>query len=201
MLGRLVVPCAVLLALAGCASSNPALYSLDGRPGPVRAGPHRLVVVHGVNIPRYLERLEIVRSSGQTRLRVSGNDWWGEPLRAMLRRVLIANLSQRLPNSDVLADDSPIASRPDAEVEVEVQRFDQDPTGPVVFVGYAAVTQGGRQRPLQRLRFDVPTVADTTQAQVQAMSAALGQVANVVAAALASQNAVTVSAPKGAARR
>lgn len=211
------------LLVAGCASPSPDLYSLEPRPGAVRTGPvlasarearqtgtqtgaRRVIVVRGVGLPRYLEREEIVRSAGGTRLHVAGNDWWGEPLRAMLRRVLVADLAQRLPGADVLADEGPIAAHPDAEVEVDVQRFDRDPggrdpggrdaggrdpdgrdpDGPVLLDGYAAVTAGpGRPRTLDRLRLGVPVAASTTKAQVDAMSAALGQVAGIIAGRLA----------------
>ncbi len=167
--------------LKGCASSNPNLYSLDLRPGPVREGVRRMVVVRGVGLPRYLDREEIVRAAGGVRLRVAQNDWWGEPLRVMLRRVLAADLAQRLPSADVLGEGGPIAARPDAEVEVDVQRFDRSPGGSVVFEGYASITGPGRPRALDRLHVEVPVRADTTEAQVDAMSTALGQVADVIA--------------------
>ena len=208
----MVLP-SLLLALlpGGCASPSPSLYSLEPRPGAVhagavlaRAGPgtrtgaqtgaRRVVVVRGVGLPRYLEREEVVRSAGNARLRVAENDWWGEPLRAMLRRVLVADLAQRLPSADVLADEGPVAARPDAEVEVDVQRFDPDapgqdapgqPGGPVVLDGYAAVAAGpGRARTLDRLHLSAPMAAGTTKAQVDAMSAALGQVADIIAGRL-----------------
>ena len=218
MLRRESRPAAALLALApvllpilllgGCASPSPNLYSLEPRPGAVHPGPvltspvlasgptrlhaavRQVVVVRGVGVPRYLEREEIVRGAGGTRLRVAGNDWWGEPLRVMLRRVLVADLAQRLPGADVLADEGPIAAHPDAEVEVDVQRFDRDaeggdPGGPVLLEGYAAVTGPGRPRTLDRLRLQAPVAADTTKAQVDAMSTALGQVADIIAGRLA----------------
>ena len=121
-----------------------------------------MVVVRGVGLPRYLDREEVVRAAGGARLRVAENDWWGEPLRAMLRRVLVADLAQRLPGADVLADEGPVAGRPDAEVEVEVQRFDRGPGGPVVFEGYAAVTGPGGTRVLDGLRADAPVGAEVT---------------------------------------
>lgn len=169
------------LLLGSCASSNPNLYSLALRPGPVREGVRRTVVVRGVVLPRYLDREEVVRAAGGVRLRVAQDDWWGEPLRVMLRRVLAADLAQRLPSADVLGDEGPVAGRPDAEIEVDVQRFDRSPGGPVVFEGYAAVTGPGRPRTLDRLRAEVPVGADTTEAQVDAMSTALGQAADAIA--------------------
>jgi len=204
------------LLLEGCASSSPDLYSLELRPGAVHAGPvlagpvlasarrvrqtggqiggqtgaRRVVVVRSVGLPRYLEREEIVRAASGTRLRVAGNDWWGEPLRAMLRRVLVADLAQRLPGADVLADEGSIAAHADAEVEVDVQRFDRDagaddPGGLILLDGYAATTGPGRPHTLDRLRLSVPVAAGTTKAQVDAMSAALGQVADTIAGRLA----------------
>ncbi len=171
--------------LDGCASSSPNLYSLEPRPGPARTGRHQLVVVRGVGLPRYLDREEIVRVAGGARLRVAENDWWGEPLRAMLRRVLVADLAQRLPGADVLADEDTVATHPNAEVELDVQRFDRGPDGPVVFEGYVAVTGLGRRRNLERLHVETPVSTDTTKAQVDAMSTALGQVADAVALRLA----------------
>ena len=198
--------------LEGCASSSPDLYSLELRPGAVHAGPvlagpvlasarragqtggqtgaRRVVVVRSVGLPRYLEREEIVRAASGTRLRVAGNDWWGEPLRAMLRRVLVADLAQRLPGADVLADEGPIAAHADAEVEVDMQRFDRDagaddPGGLILLDGYAATMGPGRPHTLDQLRLSVPVAAGTTKAQVDAMNAALGQVADTVAGRLA----------------
>ena len=207
------------LLAAGCASPGPDLYSLEPRPGGVHPGPvlaspvlageparlqaatqsglRRVIVVRGVGLPRYLERDEIVRAAGGSRLRVAGNDWWGEPLRVMLRRVLVADLAQRLPGADVLADEGPIAAHPDAEVEVDVQQFDSkasgrdagDPGGPMLLDGYAAVIPAGIgpgwPRTLDQLHLNVPMAAGTTKAQVDAMSTALGQVADAVAGRLA----------------
>ncbi len=191
MKARILAPYALAALLAGCASADPALYTLQPRPGAARVAPYAsagktarpIVVVHSIELARYLERDEIVRSSEQVRLIVSRFDWWGEPLPAMLRRVLIDDIAQRLPNADVLADNSPIAAHANAEIQVAVQRFDGNGAGQVVFVGYAQVTRDGKPV-LDRLRFNVPTAAATVKDQVEAMSAALGQVADAVASRL-----------------
>src|SRR5689334_6574008 len=97
---------ALLIALvpAACASPNPSLYTLGVVPGPVTSGPSRMIEVRTVAIARYLERSQIVRSSEDYRLEVMGNDWWGEPLDAMLTRVLVQDLTQRLPRCTVFGD-------------------------------------------------------------------------------------------------
>lgn len=178
-------PIPLMILLVGCASPSPDLYSLDMQPGPVRAGGRQVIVVRGVSVPRYLEREQVVRAAGGTRLRMSENDWWSEPLRVMLRRVLAADLAQRMPGADVLSDGGSIAAHPDAEVTVDLQRFDGSLGGPVILEGYAAVTGPERVRAMERLHVEVNVAADTTRAQVDAMSTALGRVANVIASRLA----------------
>jgi uncharacterized lipoprotein YmbA len=86
-----------LTGLAGCSSSNPELYTLNAVPGVALPGGPRWVVLREISLARYLERDQIVRSSEGNRLDVRANDWWGEPLGGMLSRVLVENLSQRLP--------------------------------------------------------------------------------------------------------
>ena len=90
-------------ALAGCRSPEPVLYTILPQPGTQRRGGPRTVAVREVSLARYLDRLQIVRSANEFRLDVAGNDWWGESLDAMLTRVLVGNLAQRLPASSVVA--------------------------------------------------------------------------------------------------
>ncbi len=110
----------VLWLLAGlpaaCASPNPSLYTLAVVPGATHpvAPPH--IELREIALAHYLERSQIVRSSEDYRLDVLGNDWWGEPLDAMLSRVLVQELSQRLPSSTVFAENGAITATPDASV-------------------------------------------------------------------------------------
>src|SRR3954464_10798615 len=70
----------LFLALAGCRSTNPNLYSLVVPPGPTLPGGPRVVALRDVSLAGYLDRLQIVRSSENYQLTISENDWWGEPL-------------------------------------------------------------------------------------------------------------------------
>lgn len=181
-------PVLLVLLLASCASASPTLYTLDSRPGVTRTGGPRLVVVRSFGVPRYLERQEVVHSAGPGLLVASDNDWWGEPLGVMLRRVMVDDVAQRLPNSDVLAGGGSIASHPDAEVQIDLQRFERDGTEQVTLVGYVAIDIGSQPRSIDRLRISVPVTGATTRDQVGAMSTALAQAADIVASRLAQQN-------------
>lgn len=104
MLSRRGLTALLPALLAGCASSNPTLYTLAVVPGPVHAGAPCLIEPRGIALARYLERSQIVRSSEDFRLDVLGNEWWGEPLDAMLGLVLVQELTDRLPGSTVYAE-------------------------------------------------------------------------------------------------
>ena len=73
---------------AACASPNPTLYTLAVVPGAEHVGAPHVIELRAIAVAHYLERSQIVRSSEDFRLDVLGNEWWGEPLDAMIGRVL-----------------------------------------------------------------------------------------------------------------
>ena len=92
----------------------PVLYTLAVRPGPALPRGPRVVQLRDIGLPSYLDRKEIVRSSEDYKLGVMANDWWGEPLGSMLGRVLVVELSQRLPNSKIYSESGAITADPNA---------------------------------------------------------------------------------------
>lgn len=173
-------------ALAACSSADPMLYTLATATGPVQSGGPRVVLLQPIAIARYLERSQIVRSSEGYRLAVMENDWWGEPLGAMLSRVLIEELGQRLPRSTVISDNGAVSAEPDATVELNIQRLDEDAAGNVVLQAQAAVRFAGRSRPaLRSFRFSVPPPAPGVPGEIAAISAAVGRLADSLAPLLA----------------
>ncbi|HTV45547.1 MAG TPA: PqiC family protein [Stellaceae bacterium] len=176
------LPFAVLLLvamLAGCSSPDPVLYTLAPAAGAVYRGGPKVVLLYQIAIAHYLERSEIVRSSESYRLAVAQNDWWGEPLGAMLSRVLVEELGQRLPGSIVIADNGAVSAEPDATVELNIERLDQDAAGDLVLQAQAAVRFDRREPPLLRnFRFAVPPPAPGVVGEVAAISAAVGKLAD-----------------------
>jgi uncharacterized lipoprotein YmbA len=174
-------------ALAACRSPDPVLYTILPSPGAQRRGGPRTVAVREVSLARYLDRVQIVRSANEYRLDVSGNDWWGEALDAMLTRVLVENLAQRLPASSVVASGGAITVTPDAVVEVNVQRLGL--VAPTQLALTAQVSVGhrdNRRRDVTRTEsLNVPVTGTDTAAFVAAASSAVGQLADAIASALA----------------
>jgi hypothetical protein len=177
-----------LLALAAlpsaCASPNPALYVLAPIQGASLTGAPRVVQLRAIGIPHYLERSQIVRSSEGYRMDVLSNEWWGEPLDAMMGRILVEELNQRLPGGTVYGDAGAISTPPDATVEINLQRFDLDHDGAVLLAAQIAVD--GKRIASRGVTFTVRPADATTGALVAAMSSAVGQLADTVAGMLAS---------------
>lgn len=178
------------LALAGCASPEPTFFTLAPRPatttpGTTVPGGPRLVEMRRIGLAGYLDRPEIVRRSTDYRLSVAGTERWGEPLGALVARVLAENLNMRLPGSSVFTASGAISADPDATVELDLQRFDLDVTGEVVLLAQVAVSRGRtRIADARTIRLAVTPAGPTTTDLVAAMSTALGQLADQIAAML-----------------
>jgi uncharacterized protein len=170
-----------------CTSPNPTLYTLAVVPGQTRTHTRapRRIEVRAISMPHYLDRSEIVRSTEDFRLDVMGNDWWGESLDTMMGGVLVQELLQRLPGSVVFPENGAISSEPDASVEVNVQRFDADRSGAVVLMAVIAVLRHGETAAIRPIRLRVMPTTPGTPGFVAAMSAATGQLADVIAEMLA----------------
>jgi uncharacterized protein len=177
---------ALAIVLVACSSPEPMLYTIATAPGAAQIGGPRVVLVQQVAVAHFLERSQIVRSSENYRLDVMSNDWWGEPLAPMLNRVLVEELGQRLPHSTVIADNGAVSARPDATVEVNILRLDEDAAGTLVLQAQAAVRATGQSQPeLRNFRFSLPPPAPGVAGEVAAISTAVGRLADSIAAMLA----------------
>lgn len=176
---RTAAAIALIALFAGCSSPNPTLYTIAPVPADPQGRGPKIVLLQSIGLARYLQRSEIVRSSENYRLYVMSNDWWGEPLSAMLSRVLIEELSQRMPQSTVLSSSGAVSASPDATIEIEVLRLDEDAAGHLVLQAQASVEFRRRGNLLVRsFRFTVTPPAPGTPGEVAAISTAVGQLAD-----------------------
>jgi uncharacterized lipoprotein YmbA len=172
-----------VVVLAACTSPNPVLYTLAPIDGAVQPGAPKVIRLRTIGLARYLERPQIVRSSEDFHLDVLSNDWWGEPLGAMLGRILVTELTQRLPGSTIFLESGAISANPDATVEINVERLDQDAAGQVVLAAQVAIS--GRRIDARSVRFAVTPPAATTTGFASAVSTAVAQLADTVAGMVA----------------
>jgi uncharacterized protein len=176
----------LLAALSACSSPNPNLYTIAPVSAATQNDAPKMIALRTIGLARYLERSQIVRSSENYRLDVMSNDWWGEPLGSMLARVLVEELSQRLPRSTVYAENGAVSLSPDATIELNVSRLDQNGAGSLVLQAQAAVTVKGRHDPItESFHFEVRPPDSRAAGEVAAISDAVGQLADGLAKMLA----------------
>jgi uncharacterized protein len=174
-----------MAALAACSSPSPVLYTIAPVSGAVQSGGPKVVALQQISTARFLERSQIVRSSENYRLDVMSNDWWGEPLGAMVSRVLIEELGQRLPQSTVIGESGAVTAAPDATIELNLQRLDEDASGNLILQAQAGVSFKVQAAPVLRsFRFVVTPPAPGVPGEVTAISTAVGQLADGLAAML-----------------
>ncbi len=202
-----VIAAALLAVQAACSSPNPNLYTIAPVSGAPDSAAHgtaapKVIELRQIGLARYLERSQIVRSSENYRLDVMANDWWGEPLGAMLSRVLVEELSQRLPRSTIYAETGAVSVSPDATIELNVSRLDENAAGALVLQAQAAVTAKGRSEPVTRgFRFEIPLSDSGVANEVAAISIAVGQLADGLATMLAPAHPVTLPATRPSGRK
>ena len=171
--------------VAGCSQSpQPRIYTLAIQPGTQLAGGPATLSVVGAAIPKYLDRPQIIQHGGPYQLDVSEFDRWGEPFADMVTRVLLGDLAQRLPKTQVFREESPTATNSAASVQVDFSRFDPDPDGTVVLAARWTL-RGASLIAEDSNRLTVKPASDAIPDIVAAMSQALGQLADRIAAAAA----------------
>ncbi len=173
-----------VMALAGCASSDPVYYTLQAQPGAIMAAPVRVIELRRVTLPGYLDRADIVRGTQNYRLDVSDGARWGEPLGDMIGRVLAANLSQRLPASTVFGTAGAITLPPDARIEVDVRHFDAGADGVVTLDATTAIWHGQQMRDARHVVLSAAKSGTGPAAEAAAMSNLLAQLADGIATRL-----------------
>jgi uncharacterized protein len=177
----------VTAMVAACSTLSPNLYTIAPMPAGTMVDAPKIVVLREITLARYLDRTQIVRSSENFRLAVSANDWWGEPPGSMLSRVLVQELGERLPASSVYAENTAMSTSPDAAIELNIQRMDEDGAGRLVLLAQGSVLFKHRKEPVTRsFRLVVQPSGPGVSAEVAAISQAVAQLADGLASMLRS---------------
>ena len=176
-----------LLLLCGCTrSSDPRLYTLTATRGSASYPAASVIEVQRPTIAGYLDRREIVRAVISERLDTASGANWAEPLDAMFGRVLAADLAQRMPQSSVFTDLNTLGAVPNVVVVIEVQRFERGDDG-LVLRALLGLRRADANVPtaLSTIELKDANASTSTDGQVAAMNALLGQLSDRVAALIA----------------
>jgi uncharacterized lipoprotein YmbA len=172
--------------LFGCGHSPPTrLFTLtaDAGKSPARyTGPP--VQLESVIMPPGLDGARIVRRASATQVEARDTEHWAAPLGQLMRQTLTEDLAARLPPSFVIYPDAP---RPDPTVGivVDVLRCEDTGSGLAIDASWSifkpdrsGITARGEKRIAR-------TNAGSADAMAEAMSAAIAELADAIAADLA----------------
>jgi uncharacterized protein len=182
---RVLAGCGLLLLAACSTTPPPRLFTLAPRPATPSRPFAATIAVRRVQLPKYLDRLQIVSYRDPYELQYSEFVIWGENLSDMTTRVLAENLSERLPQSQVYLGAGSFAdATADITLETSIDKFDPDPSGVVVLSAQWAAHRQGYPDQIRSEQIRITPGSKDPTGQVAAMSDALGQLADRIVAGL-----------------
>mgnify|MGYP003546734521 CR=1 FL=1 len=168
----------------GCGTSpNTTYYTLAAVSGTLRQASFGTVEVRRPGIAGYRDRTEILAQWDGQRLELADNACWGEPIAAMIGRVLADDLSERLRGTIVLGASSELSIQAAVVVELVIRKFDLGTDGYVHLNVLASIRRAG-ETSTRAVALQTRPVGTDTGAVVAAMSNLLGQLADELANAL-----------------
>jgi uncharacterized lipoprotein YmbA len=146
-------------------------------------GPRPTLGVGPVVLPAYLDRLQIVRRSGQNQLVLSSTGVWGEPLERNVQGVVAANLARLLGGEEIVLYPSFTAISIDRQISIAILRFDADEHDTVSLDARWTIRSSAEKGPIDtRESRIVRQAADgSTASMVAAMSEAVGALSQEIA--------------------
>jgi uncharacterized protein len=188
---RLMLGIGCVVGLAACSSSPPLHYytlsEVAGSGQPSAAAGTTALRLDRVTVPTELDRDQLVRRIDATRLQVLDGDRWAAPLEDSIRRVLSNDLAARLPPGLVVDPNDPSTGEKRQSLSVDIQDYYGDAACAVTL--RAAWVLKPADGPASRGNEDIkiPGGADCAGPATlpPAMSQALGQLSDRIAAAVA----------------
>lgn len=194
-----LAPMALTVLLAACAAPQtaPVLLTLPpaalptagvAAPGATgaagTAGMAPLLAVRRVNIPEYLVARRVRYRADASTLAEWPNTYWAERIEIGVSRELLSALRQQLPGWS-MCDGSCGDQAPALTVQVDLVPMDYLRSAQKLQARARITLSGAGVSPkviqTQELAYDLPTSADTAQAQAQAMATLIQQVAAATA--------------------
>ena len=186
------------LGLSACglpSESAPTYYYLLDPIDPAaerQAGGAVRLALEPVEVPSYLDRQSLVTRGADNSLEVSSFHQWAEPLNANITRVVAENLRLLLDQTDVVRLPSR-AGGFNAELQIDILRFERASGGPVTLVARWVVLDSRRQQAIasQRAVVTEPVDGSGPEAAVAAMDRALAAFSRRIAEHLRESGAAT----------
>jgi uncharacterized lipoprotein YmbA len=150
------------------------------------AGPALAIGLGPVQLPRYLDRLEVVTRSSQNTLELSPSDRWAEPLADNFRHVLAANLMTLLGTNQIVQYPWFADAKLDYAIRVHIDRFEPNAGDGAQLAAHWTIAdaKGGAALISRETDANAPLSSHDSQAVAAGLSADLGDLARQIAQAV-----------------
>lgn len=196
---------ALAVLVGGCSLLSPRhdpsrFYTLAARPAGANAGSSTSslsVVVGPVTFPAYLDRNEVAVRVSPSELKYALTERWAEPLVQNFTRVLIENLGRALGSERVSGIVNATTPTPDYSIEVVVVRFEAGADGKAeATVRWAVRDKARKVVRIRQSQHDRLATGASVEGGVNALSAALGDLADEIASVLRELAAADAVSPR-----
>lgn len=181
---NILISCAIIILIAGCASSPPTrFYTLSSISAPAATPQVNYSVSVGpVSVPAVVDRPQIVIRTGPNKVFIDEFERWASPLKEDIARIIVENLISMLGTSQITLFPQSTATGASYRVMIDVLRFDSEP-GKAATLDALWTVSSAKDGRSHRGR---TTLAEATQggdyaALVAAHSRALGRLSGDVA--------------------
>lgn len=180
----------VTLFISACGTSPPAkFYTLSPMPiersieKTVPSEKNKVIAVGPVEIPEYLDRMEIVTRADNNRLDISEFDLWGSSIKTDISRVLVENIGLLLDGDGVAVVSWRTSMTESYRVPVIINRLDCIPGDTLTLKAQWAVLSkdGGTLLSFREMIVTKPIKGDDHKSIVSSMSDALADLSKSIA--------------------
>ncbi|MBI3798506.1 MAG: membrane integrity-associated transporter subunit PqiC [Deltaproteobacteria bacterium] len=123
-LAAIAIPCALIILMAGCATTPARFYTLSATPGSAATSSNLSVIVGPVSVPATVDRPQMVVNTGANQVRMDEFNLWASPLQNNISRVVAQNLATLLGTPHVTLFPQTLSADAGYRVAIEVQSFD-----------------------------------------------------------------------------
>ena len=194
------------VAASGCGALRPQpdptkFYVLTAvsRPAEAPATDFRDVVVGlgPLTLPSYLDRDRVIRRVDENRVELLEYERWAEPLQASIQRILALDLGRTLGTEEVLSYPWLLTQRVDFTVTMKILRFEPTSHQTTELRANWSIRDGATRELLvaRDSVLSVPAADPSMGAAVSAMSRALGELSQEIAADLREARRAAAAAP------
>jgi len=168
-----------LLLLTSCVRSAPVSYyqlsAVAGNPSGAESTPP-VLGIGPLTLPSYLDRPQIVTRMSANRLYLADTRRWAEPLADNIIRVLLENLSQRLPGSQLHLYPWRRSQAVDLQLVIDILQFETDGAGIAhLEIQWTVLEKNGTVKMPEKVSsYAVPAAQSDEASRAMALSATLG---------------------------